>query len=80
MNATESETFDKCRKAEEKIEKIKLKLDQVIVQIDTIFLLYIDVLACRSPTTNNALFLLEEYLLLKIKCVVFFTYALQFVS
>jgi len=30
MNAKESETFNRCKKAEEKIEKIKLKLDRVI--------------------------------------------------
>jgi len=69
MNATKSETFDRYRKAEGKIERIKLKLDRVIGQTDTICSLYIDVLACRSPTTNYALFLLEQYLLLKIKAV-----------
>ena len=69
MNTTESETFDRYRKAEEKMEKIKLKLDKVISQTNTICSLYMNVLAYRSPATNYALFLLEWYLLLKIKVV-----------
>ena len=59
MNATESKTFYRYRKEEHKIERIKLKLDRVIGQTDTIYSLYTDVLACRSPATNYALFLLE---------------------
>ena len=55
-NATKSETFDRYRKAEEKIERIKLKLDRVIAWTDTICSLYTDVLACRAPTTNYTLF------------------------
>ena len=69
MNIIESKTFDRCRKAEEKMEKIKLKLERVISQTNTICSLYSNVLACRSPATNYALFLLERYLLLKIKVV-----------
>lgn len=69
MNTTESETFDRCIRAIEKMEKIKLKLDRVISQKKTISSLYSDVLACRSPATNYALFLLEWYLLLKINVV-----------
>lgn len=45
------------------------KLDKVMDQIDTIFSLYLDVLSCRSPAMKYALFLLERYLLLKIKDV-----------
>lgn len=69
MNTTESETFDRYQKAEEKIEKIKLRLDKVIAQTNTICSLYTNVLACRAPATNYALFLLEWYLLLKIKAI-----------
>ena len=69
MNVTESETFDRYRKAEEKIERIKLRLDRVIAHTDTTCSLYTDVLACRAPVTNYALCLLERYLLLKIKAV-----------
>lgn len=59
MNVIESETFEKYKKEDEKIEKIKLRLDTVLAWRDTICSLYIDVLACRAPTTNYALFLLE---------------------
>ena len=38
-------------------------------QMNTICSLYTDVLACRSPANNYALFLLERYLQLKIKAV-----------
>ena len=69
MNTVESETFDKCRKVEEKLEKTKLRLDKVISQIDSLYSLYTDVLECRSPTNNYVLLLLERYLLLKIKVV-----------
>ena len=69
MNTTESEIINRCRKMEEKIKKIKLKLDRVIGQTKPICSLYMGVLACRSPATNYALFLLEWYLLLKIKAV-----------
>jgi len=69
MNTIESETFDRYRKVEDKVERKKLKLDRVMARIDTICSLYTDVLACRAPATNYSLFLLEKYLLLKIKAV-----------
>jgi len=37
--------------------------------MDILYSLYTDVLACRAPTKNYALFLLEQYLQLKIKVV-----------
>ena len=67
MNTSESESFDKHQKLEEKIEKMKLRLEKVMSQMDIICSLYTDVLACRSPANNYALFLLERYLQLKIK-------------
>ena len=48
---------------------MKLKLENIRSQTDTICSLYTDVLACRSPANNYALFLLERYLQLKIKVV-----------
>ena len=44
-------------------------MDKARNQIDTMFSLYSNVLTCRSPATNYALFLLERYLLLKIKAI-----------
>jgi len=69
MNASESKTLNKYRKAEERIEKMKLRLEKVMGQMDTICSLYTDVLTCRSLANNYALFLLERYLQLKIKSV-----------
>jgi len=69
MNTSENETFDKYRKAEERIEKMKLRLEKVMSQTDIVCLLYTNVLACRSPANNYALFFLERYLQLKIKAV-----------
>jgi len=36
-------------------------------QIRNIFSIYSDVLACRAPANNYALFLLEQYFLLKVR-------------
>jgi len=69
MNATEGKIFDKYKKAKEKIGRIKLRLDRIIAQTYTICALYTYVLACRALATNYALFLLEQYLMLKIKAV-----------
>ena len=37
--------------------------------MDTLFSLYIDILVCREPARNYALFLMEQYFQLKIKVV-----------
>lgn len=68
-NASKSEAFDKYRRAEERTEKINIRLEKVMHQMDTLCSLYMDVLACRSPTNNYALFLLKRYLQLKIKTI-----------
>lgn len=49
--------------------KVTRRLDIVIKQMDTLCSLYNDILACRDPTKNYALFLMERYLQLKIKVV-----------
>lgn len=69
LTITKNETFDKFRQEEEKRRKIKSKLDKFVGQVDAIFSLYSNVLSCRSPATNYALFLLERYLMLKIKAI-----------
>jgi hypothetical protein len=38
-------------------------------KIKEIFSVYSDIVACRAPATNYALFLLEHYLLLKVKAI-----------
>ena len=38
-------------------------------KIKSIFSIYYDILACRAPANNYSLFLLERYLLLKVKSI-----------
>lgn len=60
MNALESETLDKYRRVKERIEKIKLRLEKAMNQMDIICSLYTDILACRYPTNNYVLFFMER--------------------
>lgn len=69
LTITKNGTFDRFRQEEEKLKKVKTKLDRARNQIDTICSLYSDVLTCGSPATNYALFLLEWYLLLKVEAI-----------
>ena len=69
VNQSESQAFEGWRKEQEKVAKVTRRLDTVIKQMDTLCSLYNDVLACRAPAKNYALFLLERYLQLKIKAV-----------
>lgn len=69
INVSQSEAFEKCRRAEERTEKVKNRLETVMCQMDTLCALYKYVLACRSPAKNYTLFLLERYLQLKTKAV-----------
>ena len=67
MSQSESQAFDGWQKEKEKVAKVTRRLDAVIKQMDTVCSLYSDVLTCRAPAKNYALFLLERYLKLKIK-------------
>jgi hypothetical protein len=69
MSATENETFSKLNKAKEKVKKVQGQLDGGLDQIKEFFSVYSDILSCRSPATNYAMFLLECYLLLKLKAI-----------
>lgn len=69
VNQFESQAFEGWRKEQEKVAKVTRRLDIVIKQMDTLCSLYNDVLSCRAPSKNYALFLLEQYLQLKIKAV-----------
>jgi len=66
---SKSQAFEGWRKAEERVKKVTHRLDIVIKQMDTLCSLYTNVLACRAPARNYALFLMERYLQLKIKAV-----------
>ena len=67
IHEAEVEAHEKCRKAEEKADKVMNQLNLAYNRMDTLCSLYTDVLACRCLTKNYALFLLEIYLQLKIK-------------
>lgn len=69
MSQSESQAFEGWQKEQEKAAKVTRRLDVVIKQFDTVCSLYDDVLTCRAPAKNYALFLLERYLRLKIKVV-----------
>jgi hypothetical protein len=51
------------------VNKVQGHLDGALEQLKEIFSVYSDILACRAPATNYALFLLEHYLLLKVKSI-----------
>lgn len=51
------------------MEELQGQYQKVVEHIKIICSLYSDALACRSPAMNYALFLLERYLLLKVKAI-----------
>jgi hypothetical protein len=59
MSTTENETFTDLNRAKEKVKKVQGQLDGDLDQIKSICSIYSDILACRAPTNNYALFLLE---------------------
>ena len=69
IHEEEAEAHGKWRKAEVKVDKVMNQLKLSYTQMDTLYSLYTDVLACRCLAKKYALFLLERYLQLKIKAV-----------
>jgi hypothetical protein len=69
MSATENETFVELNRAKGKVKKVQGQLDGALEQIKEIFSVYSDIVACRAPATNYTLFLLERYLLLRVKAI-----------
>ena len=67
IHEVEAEAHEKQWKAEVKVDKVMNQLKLAYTRMDTLYSLYTDVLACRCPAKNYALFLLERYLQLKIK-------------
>jgi len=59
INLSEIQVFETWQREEEKVAKVTRRLDIVITQMDTLCSLYNDVLACRAPANNYALFLME---------------------
>jgi len=50
-------------------EKSHEKLQKDKEQLEIVLSIYSETLSCQAPTTNYAVFLLERYLLLKIKVI-----------
>lgn len=67
LTIIEDETFAQFRVEQKKVEKERDKLQKAKQQLEAIFSLYSNTLSCRAPSTNYALYLLERFLLLKIK-------------
>jgi chromosome segregation ATPase len=63
MTATEGETYVALTRAQEKIKKVQTQLEKALEQIKEICDVYSDAINCR------ALFLLERYLLLRVKAI-----------
>ena len=51
------------------MKKSQYQVEQAKKKTSMVFSLYSDVLTCRAPTNNYALFLVEIYLLLKVRAV-----------
>ena len=62
IHEAEAEAHEKRREVEIKADKVSNQLKLTRNQIDTLCSLYTNVLACRCPAKNYALFLLERYL------------------
>jgi hypothetical protein len=69
MIATEGETYVALTRSQEKIKKVQTQLEKALEQIKEICEVYSDVVNCRAPYTNYTLFLLEPYLLLRVKAI-----------
>lgn len=69
LTATKDETFAQYKAKQKKFEKAQVKLRKAKEKLETVCSLYSSTLSCRASATNYALFLLERYLLLKIKVV-----------
>jgi hypothetical protein len=69
ISATESETYVELTKAQEKIKKMQSQFEKTLEQIKEICDVHSDAINCRAHATNYTLFLLECYLLLRVKSI-----------
>ncbi len=67
LTIIEDETFAQYKAEKKKVERLKGKFQKAREQMETICSLYSDTLSCQAPTRNYALFLMEIFLLLKVK-------------
>jgi predicted phage tail protein len=69
MSTTKNENFVELSRAQGKVKKVQGQLDKSLEKIKEIFFVYSNIVYCRAPATNYTLFLLERYLLLRIKSI-----------
>jgi len=69
MSAIESETCVELTRAQGKVKKVQKDLEKHLEKIKEICDVYTDAINCRAPATNYNLFLLERYLLLRVKAI-----------
>jgi hypothetical protein len=69
MSSTKTETYARLTKAQENIKKMQIQFEKSLKQIKDICDVYFDVINCNTPATNYTLFLLERYLLLRVKSI-----------
>jgi hypothetical protein len=85
MSAMENETYAELTKAQGRTKKVQGQLEKSLEQIKEICDVYTDAIDCRAPATNYTLFLLERYILLRVKDIrvgkpIKFTTIYEFVS
>jgi hypothetical protein len=65
----ENEMYSKLNKAQGNTNKVQGQLVKALEKIKVICHIYNDAIDCRDPATNYTLFLLEHYLLLRVKSI-----------
>jgi hypothetical protein len=86
ISATENKMFSELTRTQGKVKKVQNQLEKDLEQIKDICDVYTDAINCRAPiATNYTLFLLERYLLLRVKAIrvgkpIKFTSVSEFVS
>jgi hypothetical protein len=69
MIETEGETYVALTRAQEKVKRVQAQLETTLEKIKHICDVYSDAINYRGPATNYVLFLLERYLLLRVKAI-----------
>jgi hypothetical protein len=69
MKTKEIETYVELTRAQGKVKKVQTQLEKALEQIKEIWDVYSNAINCRALATNYTLFLLERYLLLRVKAI-----------
>jgi hypothetical protein len=69
MKAIENETYLGITRAQGNVKKVQTQSEKSLEKIKEIYDVYSHAINCRAPATNYTLFLLEQYLLLRVKAI-----------